>query len=99
FPMEGVDLSIRMGRGAWPGVKSDLLFREQLVPVATPAYLESVRRDGAINWPKVAFLRVSPLDNAWAASIDGAGAHIEIAEDMHLHPVGLDNEAPATGMG
>ena len=39
FPMEGVDLSIRMGRGAWPGVKSDLLFREQLVPVATPAYL------------------------------------------------------------
>ena len=81
FPMEGVDLSIRMGRGAWPGVKSDLLFREQLVPVATPAYLESVRRDGAINWPKVTFLRVSSLENDWTAWIEGAGAQIEIAED------------------
>jgi len=30
FPMEGVDLSIRMGKGAWPGVKSDLMFRERL---------------------------------------------------------------------
>ena len=59
FPMEGVDLSIRMGKGAWPGVKSDLLFREQLVPVASPSYIASVARNGAIDWPKVTFLRVS----------------------------------------
>ena len=99
FPMEGVDLSIRMGRGAWPGVKSDLLFREQLVPVATPAYLESVRRDGAINWPKVTFLRVSSLENDWTAWIEGAGAQIEIAEDLHFDTVALATEAAATGMG
>jgi LysR family transcriptional regulator, glycine cleavage system transcriptional activator len=99
FPMEGVDLSIRMGRGAWPGVKSDLLFREQLVPVATAAYLESVRRDGAINWPKVTFLRVSSLENDWTAWIEGAGAQIEIAEDLLFDTVALATEAAATGMG
>ena len=77
FPMEGVDLSIRMGKGAWPGVKSDLLFREQLVPVATSDYLASVRRDGEINWAKVTFLRVSSLELDWAAWIEGAGAQIE----------------------
>jgi DNA-binding transcriptional LysR family regulator len=99
FPMEGVDLSIRMGRGAWPGVKSDLLFREQLVPVATSAYLASVRRDGAINWPKVTFLRVSSLENDWTAWIEGADAKIEIGEDLHFDTVALATEAAATGMG
>jgi len=99
FPMEGVDLSIRMGKGAWPGVKSDLLFREQLVPVATSDYLASVRRDGAINWAKVTFLRVSSLELDWGAWIEGAGAQIEIGEDLHFDTVSLATDAAATGMG
>jgi DNA-binding transcriptional LysR family regulator len=99
FPMEGVDLSIRMGKGAWPGVKSDLLFREQLVPVATSDYLASVRRDGAINWAKVTFLRVSSLENDWTAWIEGAGAQIEIGEDLHFDTVSLATDAAASGMG
>jgi DNA-binding transcriptional LysR family regulator len=99
FPMEGVDLSIRMGKGAWPGVKSDLLFREQLVPVATSDYLASVRRDGAINWAKVTFLRVSSLELDWGAWIEGAGAQIEIGEDLHFDTVSLATDAAASGMG
>ena len=62
-------------------------------------YLESVRRDGAINWPKVTFLRVSSLENDWTAWIEGAGAQIEIAEDLHFDTVALATEAAATGMG
>ena len=99
FPMEGVDLSIRMGKGAWPGVKSDLLFREQLVPVATSDYLASVRRDGEINWAKVTFLRVSSLELDWGAWIEGAGAQIEIGEDLHFDTVSLATDAAASGMG
>jgi LysR family transcriptional regulator, glycine cleavage system transcriptional activator len=99
FPMEGVDLSIRMGRGAWPGVKSDLLFREQLVPVASPDYIASVRRDGAIDWKKVTFLRVSSIENDWNAWIEGAGAQIEIAQDLHFDTVALAMDAAAAGIG
>ena len=99
FPMEGVDLSIRMGRGAWPGVKSDLLFREQLIPVAASAYLASVLRDGSINWPKVTFLRVSSLENDWNAWIEGVGAEIAIGEDLYFDTVALATEAAMTGIG
>ena len=99
FPMEGVDLSIRMGRGAWPGVKSDLLFREQLVPVASPDYIASVRRDGSIDWPKVTFLRVSSIENDWNAWIEGVGAQIEVAQDLDFDTVALATQAAATGIG
>jgi LysR family transcriptional regulator, glycine cleavage system transcriptional activator len=99
FPMEGVDLSIRAGKGAWPGVKSDLLFREQLVPVASPAYLASVARNGAIDWPKVTYLRVSTLEKDWSAWIEGASAEIAITDDIGFDTVMLASEAAARGLG
>jgi LysR family glycine cleavage system transcriptional activator len=34
-----IDLSIRFGRGDWPGCTARLLFAETIVPVASPAYL------------------------------------------------------------
>jgi LysR family glycine cleavage system transcriptional activator len=99
FPMEGVDLSIRMGRGAWPGVKSDLLFRERLVPVASPSYLASVSRNGAIDWPKVTYLRVSMVEYDWNAWMEGAGARIEIADDLQFDTTMHTSEAAASGTG
>jgi LysR family transcriptional regulator, glycine cleavage system transcriptional activator len=99
FPMEGVDLSIRAGKGAWPGVKSDLLFREQLVPVASPAYLASLSRNGAIDWPKATYLRVSTLEKDWSAWIEGAGAEIAITDDIGFDTVMLASEAAARGLG
>jgi LysR family glycine cleavage system transcriptional activator len=43
------DLVINYGYGDTPGWSSELLFAEQLVPVAAPAYLESLRVDGRID--------------------------------------------------
>jgi LysR family glycine cleavage system transcriptional activator len=99
FPMEGVDLSIRMGKGAWPGVKSDLLFRERLVPVASPAYLASVSRDGTIDWPKATYLRVSTFEYDWTAWIEGAAADVEVVDDLHFDTMMLASEAAAAGLG
>jgi LysR family glycine cleavage system transcriptional activator len=99
FPMEGVDLSIRMGKGAWPGVKSDLMFRERLVPVASPAYLASLSRNGQIDWPKATYLRMSSLEYDWNAWIEGAGAKIEIVDDLHFDTAMLASEAAAVGLG
>ncbi|MBE2277140.1 MAG: LysR family transcriptional regulator [Rhodobacteraceae bacterium] len=36
---DDVDLSIRFGRGGWPGCHSEFLFREVIGPVASPGYL------------------------------------------------------------
>jgi LysR family glycine cleavage system transcriptional activator len=99
FPMEGVDLSIRMGKGVWPGVKSDLLFRERLIPVASPSYLASVSRNGAIDWPKVTYLRVSTIEYDWNAWVEGTGSQIEIADDLQFDTTMLASEAAAAGTG
>jgi LysR family glycine cleavage system transcriptional activator len=99
FPMEGVDLSIRMGKGAWPGVKSDLLFRDRLVPVASPAYLASVSRNGTIDWPKATYLRVSTFEYDWTAWIEGAAADVEVVDDLHFDTMMLASEAAAAGLG
>ena len=99
FPLDGVDLSIRLGKGAWPGVKSDLLFRERLVPVASSDYLASVRRNESIDWAKVTFLRVSSIENDWAAWIEGAQAKIEIVDDLHFDTIQLAMDAASAGIG
>jgi len=36
----GIDVAIRFGRGNWPGCQSRLLFHEQILPVASPGYVE-----------------------------------------------------------
>jgi DNA-binding transcriptional LysR family regulator len=99
FPMEGVDLSIRMGKGAWPGVKSDLLFREQLVPVASPDYLASISGNGAIDWSKAMYLRISSIENDWNAWIEGAGAKLEIVNDLHFDTAMLASDAACSAIG
>lgn len=99
FPMEGVDLSIRMGKGAWPGVKSDLLFRERLVPIVSPAYLASASRNGTIDWPKATYLRVSSVEYDWNAWIEGAQATVEVVDDLHFDTTMLASEAASAGLG
>jgi LysR family transcriptional regulator, glycine cleavage system transcriptional activator len=99
FPIEGVDLSIRMGKGAWPGVKSDLMFRERLVPVASPSYLASVSGNGAIDWRKVTYLGVSSVEYDWNAWIEGAGAQLEITHDLQFDTTVHASEAAAAGAG
>lgn len=37
---EDIDLAVRFGDGNWPDCTSYLLFRERIVPVATPSYIE-----------------------------------------------------------
>jgi DNA-binding transcriptional LysR family regulator len=88
-----------MGKGAWPGVKSDLLFRERLVPVASPSYIASVSGNGAIDWAKVTYLRMSTVEYDWNAWIEGSGAQIEIADDLQFDTTMLASEAAASGAG
>ena len=40
FDRDGVDLAIQFGSGSWPRVQADLLFRDEIEPVCTPAYLK-----------------------------------------------------------
>ena len=99
FPMDGVDLSIRIGKGAWPGVKSELLFRERLVPVASPAYVAATFAKGAVDWSKATFIHTSTVENDWDAWIEGAGLKIEAARHLQFDTIQLASEAAAAGLG
>jgi LysR family glycine cleavage system transcriptional activator len=37
---DGVDVALRIGRGHWPGLRSELLFEEYVFPVCSPEFLE-----------------------------------------------------------
>lgn len=39
FTSDGIDLVIRYGRGSYPGLKSELLLKEELTPVCSPSLL------------------------------------------------------------
>jgi LysR family glycine cleavage system transcriptional activator len=41
FAREAVDLEIRAGNGGWPGLHVEPLFRESIVPLATPGLIEA----------------------------------------------------------
>lgn len=40
FDRDGVDLAIQFGAGQWPRTEAHLLFRDEIEPVCTPAYLK-----------------------------------------------------------
>jgi LysR family glycine cleavage system transcriptional activator len=40
FDRDGVDLAIQFGTGQWPRTEAHLLFRDEIEPVCTPAYLK-----------------------------------------------------------
>lgn len=43
FARDGIDVAIRFGGGAWPGVQADWLANEWLTPVCSPALLPSLQ--------------------------------------------------------
>lgn len=45
---DGIDVAVRFGDGSWPNCISHLLFKERIVPVATPDY---ARRNPAVHSP------------------------------------------------
>lgn len=101
FPVDGVDLAIRMGQGAWPGLSSTRLIAESLVPVCSPAYLGTLRtRGGRVDLTKATLLHLSTVTEDWAAWLKAAGIKdLDLAKGLHFDTVDLLLAAAATGLG
>ena len=101
FPLDGVDLAIRMGKGPWPGTRSELLMRERLLPVAASDYLQSLRRRGSgIDWARATLLRVSSVEHDWASWFAGAGvAAPDESASLSFDTIQLALNAAAEGLG
>lgn len=63
---DGIDVAVRFGKGDWPDCRSQLLYRERIVPVASAAYIEQapkIRRPKDLL--KHTLLHAHAVDRSW----------------------------------
>jgi DNA-binding transcriptional LysR family regulator len=72
FGSADIDLSLRFGRGHWPGFKATCLLRECAAPVAAPALLRGAGRRSALSAAEIAALPLLHLSNPGTTGLDWA---------------------------
>jgi LysR family glycine cleavage system transcriptional activator len=81
FSHETFDCAIRFGRGGWPGVASEELYREELVPACSPQWLEAsgVRKTTDLARAKLLHARARRQDwSRWFAAQSVAGVDTDM---------------------
>ncbi|GAB7524378.1 LysR substrate-binding domain-containing protein [Paraburkholderia sp. 2C] len=106
FPADGFDFALRLSRGPIAGATCDRLFGERLVPVCSPAYLETLidRNDRSIDLRRATLIHVDTASADWQTWLDSAGAqargeHIDASGGLRFDTVQLALEAAAGGLG
>lgn len=93
------DLGIRSGLGRWPGLKADLIAREYLSPVCSPAL---VQRESPLTRPvdlaKVMLLHDEPR-TAWRQWCELAGVSLDLTQGVQFSDAALVLQAAADGAG
>jgi LysR family transcriptional regulator, glycine cleavage system transcriptional activator len=86
------DLAIMFGRGEWSGFRTTPLFREEVLPVCSPAYLAG--RDAPLSPSDIAGLRLlhlrGPSRDRWFTWADWFAAH-EVAGSNGQQDLAFDN--------
>jgi LysR family glycine cleavage system transcriptional activator len=100
FPVDGFDLAIRMGRRPWPGLHSEKLLTEHLVPVCTPACLADLPAPGSSRFFGATLLHVTSVTEDWATWLEGAGIEgIDLAKGLRFDGIQLAFDAAKEGLG
>ena len=100
FDREPVDAALRYGAGVWPGVTSEHLLDEQLVPLAHPKWLKQLGKPKAADlarWPLLGeYDDNSALWRRWFAEFGGVSPKRFVAS---FTDVELLHKAAAQGLG
>jgi len=88
FDATNVDVAIRVGRGQWPGLRSDFLYRSHVTPMCAPAFLEANRIERPEDLLRVD--RLAPNDPWWAGWLAAAG--IDIVPPRQHRGIELDSQ-------
>ena len=100
FPHEDVDLAVRMAAAPPPNVRSVLLFRETLRPVASPAYLQSITApDGSVRWEKATLIHLGTVSLDWEHWLDQQQLEVQPLGHVVLDTMRLTMEAAVAGLG
>ena len=77
FDASNVDVAIRIGKGPWPGLRSDFLMRQHVAPLASPAFIaeHDIREPADL----LRVQRLAPNDSWWADWFAAAGVATPLA--------------------
>ena len=73
FDATNVDVAIRVGRGLWPGLRTDFLYRSHITPICAPGFLGTNRIERPEDLLRVD--RLAPNDPWWIGWFAAAGVH------------------------
>lgn len=71
FNATNVDVAIRVGRGGWPGLRADFLYRSHVTPICAPGFLDVNHIAAPADLLRVD--RLAPNDPWWAGWFAAAG--------------------------
>ncbi|WP_447764900.1 LysR substrate-binding domain-containing protein [Sphingopyxis panaciterrae] len=74
FDSTNIDVAIRVGRGHWPGLRAEFLYRSHVTPICAPDFLIANRIERPEDLLRVE--RLAPNDPWWASWLAAAGVHI-----------------------
>jgi LysR family glycine cleavage system transcriptional activator len=102
FDRDGVDLAIQFGAGHWARAEADLLFRDEIEPVCTPAYLKLHggigRREQLLAGPLLVSQFRRDDWNDWL-NAKGFADHAAAGERMFFSSSVLTGQAAMDGLG
>ncbi|HEX3639406.1 MAG TPA: LysR substrate-binding domain-containing protein, partial [Paraburkholderia sp.] len=91
FPVDGFDFAIRLSRAPVAGTAWTRLFGEHLVPVCSPAYLESLRdAHGNLDLRRATFIHVNSASEDWQAWLDGVAIDGVAIDGVTVDGVAID---------
>jgi LysR family glycine cleavage system transcriptional activator len=99
FPVDNVDLAVRVAQAPWPGLASTRLFIETLVPVCSPAFLRCHARGGSLDLAAVPLLQVASVTEDWATWLEAAGLTVDLASGITFDTVHMAMDAAIAGLG
>jgi LysR family glycine cleavage system transcriptional activator len=106
FRHDGVDLAIRYGRGAYPGLTVIRLLEEEVFPVCSPSLLDGglrlaeprdLRRAPLIHDATISFDDAFPTWGMWLRAADVEG--VDESRGLHLNSSLLATQAAVDGQG
>ena len=100
FPHENIDLAVRMAAAPPPNVRSVLLFRETLRPVASPEYLQSIgTTDGNVQWEGATLIHLGTVSLDWEHWLERQRLEISPVGRVVLDTMRATMEAAVAGLG
>jgi LysR family transcriptional regulator, glycine cleavage system transcriptional activator len=101
FPVDGFDFAIRMSRAPQAEEGWTKLFGEELVPVCSPAYRDTLLdAEGNIDLTRATLIHVTPASEDWKSWLSGKGIDgINPAGGLRFDTIQLAFEAAVMGLG